>query len=121
MGCWGGKFEFRQMLKTTREHCKKLMQVSIDSEINSNIDYLLYIVTYKKSDFIVSNIVCLVSIVTYKKSDFIVSNIVCLVSLVTYSFINKSDAFVSIIVYLVSMVTYSFIEKVMPLSPLLFI
>ena len=34
MGCWGGKFEFRQMLKTTREHCKKLMQVSIDSEIN---------------------------------------------------------------------------------------
>ena len=78
------------------------MQVSIDSEINSNIDYLLYIVTYKKSDFIVSNIVCLVS-------------------LVTYSFINKSDAFVSIIVYLVSMVTYSFIEKVMPLSPLLFI
>ena len=34
MGCWGGKFEFMQMLKTTREHCKKLMQVSIDSEIN---------------------------------------------------------------------------------------
>jgi hypothetical protein len=26
---------FGQMLKTTREHCKKLMQVSIDSEINS--------------------------------------------------------------------------------------
>ena len=25
---------FGQMLKTTREHCKKLMQVSIDSEIN---------------------------------------------------------------------------------------
>jgi len=24
------KFEFRQMLKTTREHCKKLLQVSID-------------------------------------------------------------------------------------------
>jgi hypothetical protein len=26
---------FGQMLKMTREHCKKLMQVSIDSEINS--------------------------------------------------------------------------------------
>ena len=26
---------FGQMLKTTREHCKKLMQIRVDSEINS--------------------------------------------------------------------------------------
>ena len=40
MGCWGGKFkfEFGQMLKTTREHCKKLMQVSIDSTKQSEIE-----------------------------------------------------------------------------------
>jgi hypothetical protein len=44
MGCCGGKFkfEFRQMLKTTREHCKKLMQVSIDSEINNDANQISY-------------------------------------------------------------------------------
>jgi hypothetical protein len=32
------------MLKTTRQHCKKLMQVSIDSEINSNdFDHIFFI------------------------------------------------------------------------------
>jgi hypothetical protein len=34
-------FKLCQMLKTTRKHRKKLMQVSIDSEINISDDILL--------------------------------------------------------------------------------